>query len=285
MAFSSREGVSLRPCANADLMPSKDILVRLHRTFCSLLFDPLDILRRWRGLPYYFFNLCQWKTRNKDRRFRFSLADAWYTSYDRFLPAGMASGHYFHQDLWAARHLHARGVKWHIDVGSSLNFVAHVLPFCEVEQVDLRPLESDVSGVTHKKGSILNLPYGEDSIDSLSCLHVIEHIGLGRYGDPVDPDGHVKAASEMVRVLKPGGILLLGTPVGRERLCFDAHRIFNPETVVSMFRGLKLIEFSLIDDKGNAPTPDADFKRSEECRYGCGLFVFTKFVFTKEEQQ
>jgi len=110
----------------------------------------------------------------------------------------------------------------------------------------------------------------------LSCLHVIEHIGLGRYGDPIDPDGHLKAAAELSRVLRSGGQLLLGTPVGRERLCFDAHRIFDPATIVAMLKPLVLLTFALIDDGGTTIQREASFEQARRCTYGCGLFLFEK---------
>lgn len=122
----------------------------------------------------------------------------------------------------------------------------------------------------------MSLPFADNSISSLSCLHVIEHIGLGRYGDPVDPEGHIKAAAELVRVLQPGGKLYLGTPVGKETVCFDAHRVFYVETVLQMFSGLSLESFDFIDDKGAEIKSRVDYSAANTNRFGCGLFVFSK---------
>jgi hypothetical protein len=58
-------------------------------------------------------------------------------------------------------------------------------------------------------------------------MHVIEHIGLGRYGEALDPDGDLKAIRELVRVLAAGGNLLVVVPVGRPRIQFNAHRIYD----------------------------------------------------------
>jgi SAM-dependent methyltransferase len=205
------------------------------------------------------------------------LRDAHFATGDAYAPAGSVPTHYFHQDLWAARLLHAAGVRRHVDVGSRLDgFVAHVLSFAEVEFVDLRPLPAAVPGLTFRQGTLLALPFADGAVPSVSCLHVLEHVGLGRYGDPVDPGGWRRAAAELARVLAPGGRLLLGVPVGRERLCFDAHRVFDPQTVVEAFAGLSLAAFSLIDDRGEGVAPDPGFARSRDCAYGCGLFEFTK---------
>lgn len=219
----------------------------------------------------------QWERLNRDPRFRFRWKDSLFTSADRFESAGSARGHYFWQDLWAAGELISRGIKEHVDIGSRLDgFVAHLLPSCQVTYVDLRPLDLEHKNFVYQRGSILKLPFASGSVASLSCLHVIEHIGLGRYGDTVDPEGHLKAAAELARVLAPGGRMLLGTPVGEQRLCFDAHRIFDPETVTTAFAALRLTEFHLVPDDGSRIVRDATFAAARACRYGCGLFLFER---------
>jgi SAM-dependent methyltransferase len=241
------------------------------------LFDPLELLNKWRGLGVYARNARAYKQSNRAGAFDIRWRDIWYRSYDRFADAGSVTFHYFFQDLWAASRLHDAGVRRHVDVGSRLDgFVAHVLPFCDVCYVDVRPLGVRIPRLTFMRALLTALPFATGSIPSLSCLHVLEHVGLGRYGDPIDPEGYVRAAAELARVLQPGGTLLFGTPVGRERVCFDAHRVFDPDTVVRFFAGLRLVEFSLIDDTGRWRTADASFDAARACSYGCGLFRFEK---------
>jgi SAM-dependent methyltransferase len=254
-----------------------DLLRRVYYACTAFFFDPRRVAMSWRALPYFLRNMVTYRRASGASPFQARFRDLQFGTTDRFLTAGTLRGHYFLQDLWAARRIHERGVRDHVDVGSRIDgFIAHVLPFCRVTYVDLRPLEVAVEGLTYRQGSITALPFETGSVESLSCLHVIEHIGLGRYGDPVDPAGYLRAAAELTRVLRPGGELLLGTPVGRERLCFDAHRVFDPQTVVAAFDGLALQHFALIDDSGVAIDPTADFNRARECGYGCGLFRFTK---------
>ncbi len=193
------------------------------------------------------------------------------------MPAGIMQGHYFFQDIWAAEKVFQKKPQLHIDIASRIDgFVAHLLPFCKVEYVDIRKMDSTLSNLVFKEGSILQLPYPDNSVTSLSCLHVIEHIGLGRYGDPIDPEGFAKAAAELVRVLAPGGHLYFGTPIGEEKLYFDAHRVFAVETILQLFQGLVLEEFSLINDRAREIIPNASYADANNCKYGCGLFAFTK---------
>ena len=119
------------------------------------------------------------------------------------------------------------------------------------------------------------MPFADGSVRSLSSLHVIEHIGLGRYGDRLDPEGWRSALGELARVLAPGGRLYLSTPVGRERVCFNAHRVFSPMTIVGALTGLKVERFALVDDAGNY-VDNAELNRADKMNYGCGMFCLSK---------
>jgi SAM-dependent methyltransferase len=253
------------------------LLKKIFGVFSYLLFDPIQAFYRWKALPVYFANIRTYSKQSKDNKFKMTFADLFCVTYDKYLDAGVMKGHYFFQDIWAAQKVFQKAPIEHIDVASRIDgFVAHILPFTKVQYVDIRKLESTLDNLVFVEGSILELPYEDNSINSLSCLHVIEHIGLGRYGDPIDPDGYVKAAKELARVLAPGGTLYLGTPIGSERLCFDAHRVFDIQTILGVFSTLKLTEFSLIDDKGEGIIKNADINVGNKYRYACGLFEFQK---------
>lgn len=255
----------------------KLLLRRVYNIFSYLFFDPLEKIRQYRVLPVFLKNLLQFRVMHGGQKLPLRLKDIYVTTADKYRQAGVAKGHYFFQDIWAASKIYQKHIRHHIDIGSRIDgFVAHLLPFCKVDHVDLRPLESRVENLNYIQGSILQLPFADNSINSLSCLHVIEHIGLGRYGDPLDPAGYETAALELIRVLKPGGTLYIGTPVGQERVCFDAHRVFHPATIFQLFARLELQEFALIDDKGDCVIVNADVDQAASCRYGCGLFEFLK---------
>jgi hypothetical protein len=148
--------------------------------------------------------------------------------------------HYTYHPAWAARVLAKTRPDKHIDISSIVSFCAVVSAFIPVEFYDFRPAPVELDGLYTGAADLTQLPFADDSIQSLSCMHVIEHIGLGRYGDPLDPDGDLKAIKELVRVLAPGGNLLVATPVGRARVAFNAHRIYDHEAFAGYFAPLEL---------------------------------------------
>ncbi len=183
--------------------------------------------------------------------------------------------HYFYQDLWAFKRIYEAKPVHHYDVGSSTYFVSFLTAFTRVTFIDIRPLLATLDNFKSIKGSILSLPAETNSISSLSCLHVAEHIGLGRYGDPLDPLGTEKACRELSRVLAPKGNLYFSLPVGKPRLCFNAHRIHSPKQILSYFSDLELVELSGIDDEIRF-IRNIDISILERAKYGCGLFWFRK---------
>jgi SAM-dependent methyltransferase len=183
--------------------------------------------------------------------------------------------HYFYQDIWAFQRIYESKVTHHVDVGSRVDFVGFLSSITKVTFVDIRPIETSLKNLNSIKGDILSLPFKDNSIQSLSCLHVAEHIGLGRYGDSLDPLGTEKACKELSRVLAKGGNLYFSVPIGKPKVCFNAHRIHSSEQILKYFNRLKLVEFSGVDDEGlfrENINIDA-FSNSE---YACGLFWFKK---------
>lgn len=183
--------------------------------------------------------------------------------------------HYFYTNGWAMRRILVNMPARHVDVGSQIifaNLLAAVIP---VTFIEYRPLHARLDGLECVAGDILALPYNDDSVSSLSCLHVAEHIGLGRYGDPLDPQGTKKAARELCRVLAPGGNLFFVVPVGRPALYFNAHRTHAPQTIRDYFASLELVEFSGVFDDGQFVERVSldEFRHSS---YACGMFWFRK---------
>ncbi|HEV7256404.1 MAG TPA: DUF268 domain-containing protein [Bosea sp. (in: a-proteobacteria)] len=181
--------------------------------------------------------------------------------------------HYLYHPAWAARILETTRPKEHVDIGSILQFATITSAFIPTTFFDFRPAPLELTGLSSSAADLTALPFPDGSISSLSCMHVLEHIGLGRYGDPIDPDGDLKAIRELVRVLAPGGNLLVVTPVGRKRIQFNAHRIYDHEEFASYFAPLELVEFALIEEfgeRGPITNPPAELARAQS--YGCGCF-------------
>ena len=243
----------------------------LFRNWIVAFIDPsrlLSIIRFPRFLKHWF--LYSHKAGYGSIRFRNS-----YPCLADWTPRTPVDPHYFYQACWAARKIHLYRPSIHVDVGSSVTIVGIVSAVIPTVFIDIRPLEAEVDGLECISGNILALPLKTGNIDSLSCLHVLEHIGLGRYGDKIDPEGHVKAAKELFRVLASGGHLLLSVPVGRERVQFNAHRVFSPRTIVSLFHPLVLEDFSFVDDD-NKYFYGVNPEDAKACEYGCGMFCFRK---------
>jgi len=183
--------------------------------------------------------------------------------------------HYFFQDIWAFKKIYESKCEHHVDIGSRISYVGLLTTITNVLFIDLRPINVVLESFESRRGSLTSLPFETDSIPSISCLHVAEHVGLGRYGDALDPMGTKKAIRELSRVLAPDGNLYFSLPIGEPKICFNAHRIHSTEQIINYFSDLKLIELSGIDDKGNFVI-NIDKKTLDSCEYGCGLFWFKK---------
>jgi len=197
--------------------------------------------------------------------------------------AGSAMGHYFHQDLLVASLIFKKNPTRHIDIGSRVDgFVAHVAAFRKIEVMDIRDLD-DIGheNVTFVKADLMESGNAQRSIsDSISCLHAIEHFGLGRYGDPIDPDGHLKAFRNILQMLQPGGTLYISFPIGRSNeVHFNAHRVFHPKDILGWSGaqdGVKLRRFDYVDDSGHLHQ-DVNLEKSvPDVHFGCGIYTFEK---------
>jgi SAM-dependent methyltransferase len=203
------------------------------------------------------------------------------TDYDD--QAGSASGHYFHQDLLVASFIHKHNPVRHIDVGSRIDgFIAHVASFRQIDVMDVRNLENTGhKNISFIKADLMNHNSAQSNItDSISCLHAIEHFGLGRYGDPIDPNGHKKGFNNMLRMLKPGGIFYISFPiVNQNEVHFNAHRIFHPKDIYTWIEGgasLSLERFDYVDDAGKLHQNINIEIENIDVIFGCGIYTFKK---------
>ncbi len=203
--------------------------------------------------------------------------------------AGNIDAHYFLMDIMMAREVIKRKPAKHFDIGSRVEgFISHLLVGnIDVTVIDIRPLcemnpGGGIQALNFMQADATNLDKIPDhAVESLSALHSIEHFGLGRYGDDIDPEAHLKAMRAMVRVLSDNGYLYFAVPVGsEEKLCFNAHRIFSPLTVLECFKELKLEKMWLLHDmkfyEYSIEELRAEKYRGVIGRYDCGLYIFQK---------
>jgi len=234
-------------------------------------------------IPSYFRDLSRIKKQRKKER-DFPIRYFPILS-DKFAEAGVLSGDYFHQDLLVAKKIFSANPVKHVDIGSRVDgFVAHVAVFRKIEVLDIRELNSSVENISFTKADLMKLP--ENMInycDSISALHSIEHFGLGRYGDPIDYNGHLKAIENITQMLKPSGTFYFSVPVGKQRIEFNAHRVFSIPYLWNILKdNYNLQSFSYVDSLGslreNVDIADKSIEAdSLMCDYGLAIFELQKF--------
>ncbi len=224
-------------------------------------------------LPFIISDYLKFK-RISDRRFKLSPLDFYPCIKDKTIKTAF-DAHYVYHTSWAARKVREINPERHTDISSSLYFCGLVSAFIPVDFYDYRPADLNLSGLKSAHTDLTKLDFADNSLKSLSCMHTIEHIGLGRYGDPIDPKGDLTAINELKRVVAIGGSILFVVPVGVPRIEYNAHRIYSFEMIQDYFKELKLQEFSLIDDYGKFTT-NADPGLVKEQKYACGCFWFIK---------
>jgi SAM-dependent methyltransferase len=203
--------------------------------------------------------------------------------HEKYDDGGITNGHYFHQDLLVAQKIFINKPLKHVDVGSRTDgFVAHIAAFREIEVFDIRTLNVQIDNIKFVQADFMK----QDTAlglytDSISCLHAIEHFGLGRYNDTIDADGHIRGLNTIYHTLKQGGKFYFSTPIGPQRIEFNAHRVFSIQYLLHLFKGKYSIDsFSFIDDSGDLykdiELTKAMIESNCGCTYGCCVFELTK---------
>ncbi len=245
-------------------------------------FYPKKLFNSLKGIFPFFQNYYTLKSQiNSDKNFTIKKLRPCLD--DRFDTAGSIPLHYFHQDLLIASKIFINTPNRHVDIGSRVDgFVAHVASFREIEIFDIRKLNDKIKNVKFIQADLMDENFVfEDYTDSVSCLHAIEHFGLGRYGDKVDMNGYLKGLNNIYKLLKKNGKFYLSTPIGPQRIEFDAHRVFSLEFLLKIFsEKYSINSFSYISDDNvlfeNAELNEQNIKNNFNCFYGCGIFELTK---------
>ena len=238
-------------------------------------FPPLKKLHR---LPRFLLDFATFKRAAAESGARLPKLRDTRAMVEDATPGTGFDAQYVYHCGWAARELARRLPAKHVDFSSALWFVSIASAICPIDHYDYRPPALVIPNVGVGACDLEKLPFDDQALNSVSCMHVVEHIGLGRYGDKIVPMGDQKAMRELSRVLAPGGVLLFAVPVGRPRTVFNAHRIYAYEEIVAAFPDLMVESFALITDSkhGSKLLFDADPGLVAEQKYACGCWVFKR---------
>lgn len=244
---------------------------REKKQFLKFLIKLPEILRKY---PTVYTDIKNFN-RTNDNRFKIKFRNL-YPIINEKTATTSFDLHYIYHTGWAARKLVEINPAIHYDISSSLYFASIASAFCKMKFYDYRPANLQLNNLDCQTADLTNLHFEDNSIESLSCMHVVEHVGLGRYGDPVDPIADIRAIMELKRVIKPHGCLLFVVPVGRPRIQFNAHRIYSFDMIKKYFDGFELKEFSLISYVQNRLILNCDPLHVKNEDYGCGCFWLIK---------
>jgi len=246
--------------------------------------DPRKTLRSLRGLPRFVRDLFRFCSTYTGRLVILPCLHDWYEE------GGATEDEYFWQDLLVAGMVFEAKPERHVDIGSRVDgFIAHVASFREIEVFDIRPITTKIPGVSFRQADLMKPLEGMAGYcDSLSCLHSLEHFGLGRYGDTIDPKGFERGLANMACLLRKDGTFYLSVPIGIDRVEFNANRVFDPRVIVGLAlqHSLRLSTLTLIQSGGRVETlalDEAQLSRLATQRYALGIFVFKKRVESKEK--
>ncbi len=259
----------------------KIILLILYR----FRIDFSEVLK-FKKIKSYFYFIKDYKKllsqKKEDNKFHIITLKPYLNDKNKL--AGTFSGHYFHQDLYVARKIYEKNPEKHIDIGSRIDgFVSHVAVFREIELIDIRNMNLKIKNIKFIRADLMQpIPLElQNSCDSISSLHAIEHFGLGRYGDPIDYYGHIKAINNIYEMLKKNGVFYFSVPIGTQRIEFNAHRVFSVDYLLDLLNNKFTVEsISFVDDNGNFHEEinykEEDIHNNFGCNFGCGIFILNK---------
>lgn len=259
----------------------------LYLVLSSAGIEPLKTITFVTSIPRYVRDLILYVLKaNKKNRYNIKLKHLFPILTDSKQPAGSTSGHYFIQDLVVAKKIFKNNPDKHVDIGSRIDgFVAHIASFREIEVMDIRSNVSLDKNIVFKQIDFMK-PIQKMHLytDSISSLHAIEHFGLGRYGDPINPDGYIFALKNINLMLKKGGKFYFSVPMGPSRVEFNGMRVFSLSLLLDILKpDYKIDSFDYIDDLGNFNENISLSNKNKDkivenfgCYYGCAIFELTK---------
>lgn len=257
-------------------------MINKYKKFVSFViqigFNPMNFLKTILFIPRYIYGLIFFLKNSGEIKI--------HTLYPQTLDysdsSGVAKGHYFHQDIIVARWVYEDSPVRHVDIASRVDgFVSHLAVFREVEVFDIRRLSTNESNINFVQHDMMS-PSDISNIESISCLHSIEHFGLGRYGDPLDVNGHIKGFENICKMLKKGGVFYFSTPIGPLRIEFNAHRVFSISYIIDHFlkpNDMEVLQCTVVNDN-SIILNDLDISQgiydNFNCKYGVIILKLKK---------
>jgi ubiquinone/menaquinone biosynthesis C-methylase UbiE len=208
--------------------------------------DPKSFIGFFINIPRFVADYIKFKKLHKVN------IELWPYLNDRKSTAGSFMHEYFVQDVFAAQLVHRLNPQKIVDVGSRIDgYIAHLITSREVELIDIRPMDSVIKNLKFLQMNFSDYEsVKENYTDFVSCLHSIEHFGLGRYGDPIVKDAVPSALKSFSRITKSNGVFLLSTTFGKERVKFNAQWIFDFNKMKDQLQALGFVieELYYLDD-------------------------------------
>lgn len=197
--------------------------------------------------------------------------------------AGNTRSMYFKQDLFVAQEILKNKYNNLLDIGSRFDgLIAHLASFRTIDVIDIRHMNETIKNINFIQLDITNVKKSFfNSWDAISSTFCIGHIGLGRYSDRLDVNGHLTAFDNMFKMLKSKGDLHISVPIGPQKISFNSHRTFSLKYLLEIFtQNFNVIKFSYIDDKGllfeGVSLTQNLIQKNCGCNYGCGIFHLRK---------
>jgi hypothetical protein len=250
----------------------------VNRYFTQFGIDLRKMLYGFKSIPFFLKDYLFIKF-NSDKSFPVEASFPCFS--DKYDTAGKLDRHYFFQDTYVSRKIYEANPIDHLDVGSRIDgFIAQLSIFRKLTILDIRPLDIEIQNVIFLQADICKDDFRVITADSVSCLHTLEHIGLGRYNDPLGTELWKIGLKNIWSLVKPGGVLYLSVPIGKQKIMFNAHRVYNTTTIINEISNAKLIDFAFIGDTTSLQIGPTDSKEiynlTKNFNYGLGIFTFKK---------